>query len=222
MSVEERDFLMTVELMKIDISDDPKFIEAVGALINNAAGRVGAAEVYVTKIKNWFDHKWLRFSGKGVVYSPTTRPRQQVEAALDEFSQDQLTFPPFNPNRVLDQRRWVEREPAGYVEAIPTKRVHPKRREWSCANLHRRVADFSDSAVFVWYSSNSYTNGVGSVMVYIIEDGAATGWYGMLQRHEDGWRLDRVKGIDREEVVSYIGSLAAPPTAVSGNEATPL
>jgi hypothetical protein len=211
--------LMTVELRE-ELSDDPGFVRIAGDIVNNWVASRGPAEVYVTRIKNWFDHKWLRFSGIAVVYFRKLWD-WQIDAALDPHTSDKLTFPPFTPNRVLSQRRWVRREPLGYIESIPTVKVHRKQREWSCKNLNRRVDGFSNSAVFVWYSSNSYINRVGSLMVYSVEHGEAAGWYCTLRWHADDWKLDKVKGADRGEILSYICPISDTSTPATGSTPDP-
>lgn len=67
--------------------DDSEFVTLVSRLISGVVLRHDAEKLYLVHIKNWFDHKWLEFSGK-------------VLGALGVW-QRRMTYPPFNPNRVF-------------------------------------------------------------------------------------------------------------------------
>jgi hypothetical protein len=179
--------------------DDPAFLNCVDRIIAALIDRHAPEELYLVRIANWFDHKWLRFSGIGRV----ARNGSSIHTVLDEFSQEQLTFPPFTPNRVVTQH-YFNRDPKGrFFEQPPVRLVHRATRGHSSSNLHCRVADFSQSAVFVWFSSNSAANRQGSVMVYTTYFGNANAWYAAF-RFERTWRLGRVKGIGGAEAESYV------------------
>jgi hypothetical protein len=150
------------------------------------------------KVDNWFDKKWLNFSGIGTVHFPYWGIRSP-EAALDEFSQHQTTFPPFTPNRVLQQSYFVRTSDGGYLRGIPRRSVHQRLRQPSAANLNRRISDFSDSAVFAWYSSNTLASGRGTMMVYSVTDGVVETWFAAFKRDPE-WRLELVAGISRDEI----------------------
>lgn|SRR5215469_10860709 len=46
--------------------DDPNFIAIVNSVAYGMGRRSGAPnELWIIHIDNWFDHKWLRFSGTG-------------------------------------------------------------------------------------------------------------------------------------------------------------
>ena len=81
--------------------------------------------------------------------------------------------------------------------------MHRTTRGHSSKNLHCRVADFSQSAVFVWFSSNSAANRQGSVMAYTAFFGNVTAWYAAF-RFDRTWRLGRVKGIGIAEAEAYV------------------
>src|SRR5262249_40323962 len=134
------------------------------------------SELWVIQIDNWFDHKWLQFSGVGIVEFQFHGLMNRFDAALDEFYREKLTFPPFTPNRVLGQWSYV-RSGAGYTEAPLPNLPHATEKRRSELNLQRRVQDFSQSACFVWYSSNTRLNGKGSVMVYRTEVQKIENWF---------------------------------------------
>lgn len=78
-------------------TDDPEFIELVRRVIAGLLTANPVEEVFVVRIDNWFDDKWLNFSGIGRVRFDDFRI--DIDTALDEFRQEKVTFPPFNPNR---------------------------------------------------------------------------------------------------------------------------
>ena len=76
----------------------------------------------VSGILNW---QWLRFSGIGRV---PFDGMLSIHTALDEFRQDQLTFPPFTPNRLVTQH-YFNRGPEGqFHEQPPVRLVHRTTR----------------------------------------------------------------------------------------------
>ena len=118
-------------------------------------------EVFIIEIKNWFDHKWLKFSGIGRVPFRLSPQDSHPQVALDEFFQDKITFPPFTPNRILRQQRhhWGDLKPKHHI-------YDTQRRQLSSWNLQKRVTQYANSAVFIWFSSGTKSNDRGSLMIY--------------------------------------------------------
>src|SRR4051794_12954234 len=111
---------MVQEPFMIDLGtapdDDRGFIELISRLIAGAATTHRPLDLLIYKIDNWFDHKWLGFSG-------------QTLGALGVWARP-LTLPPFVPNRVI--RGWhYQREEVGggYRELGSPPDVH--HRGWS-------------------------------------------------------------------------------------------
>ena len=48
----------------VDGGDTPEFIAAINVIAQRIAILHAPAELIIVKIDNWFDHKWLKFSGK--------------------------------------------------------------------------------------------------------------------------------------------------------------
>jgi hypothetical protein len=143
--------------------DDRQFLGIVERIIEAVPEDI--RDLWIIRVDNWFDHKWLRFSGKGRV--PFEAPKlSHPGVALDEFSQDKLTFPPFSPGRILAQDFWTFAD-----SEEKTRLVHSRVRQHSAANLQKRVADFSDSMVAIWFSSRTDDNRQGSVMQYTSRSG---------------------------------------------------
>lgn len=179
-------------------NDDPQFVELVSHTISGLVNDSFPEEIFVVQIDNWFDHKWLMFSGIGRVRFDD--PHLDIDTALDEFWQDKITFPPFTPSRVIKEYFFLRDESGDYsLSTIVPPYIHSRRRASSYKNLHRRVADFSGSAIFVWFSSNTTSNGRGSLMVYEVGSSRVHTWYAAFTK-EDGWEVLQTKGITREQV----------------------
>ncbi len=187
--------------IRSDSTDDPTFIELVKRIVTCSYHQGDYEEVFIIEIKNWFDHKWLKFSGIGRVRFEFSRDGHQ-QVALNEFWQEKVTFPPFTPNRVL-QQQW---HPAGeFKRRTP---VHDKkRRQHSSWNLQKRVTQYADSALFVWFSSGTRLNDRGSVMLYQVCNGEVSAWYASF-RKADGWMLHLTKGTTREAVGELVTQVA--------------
>ena len=178
-------------------TDHPEFIAMLESMLSRLDAGYSPDEVFIIRVRGWFDHKWLNFSGKGRVPFDSPIP-DHPQVALDEFFQDQTTFPPFTPKRILNQERWV------YSDKLSKNTLlHKRRYERSAMNLHRRVKDHSKSAVYVWYSSETDKNKRGSLMVYRVNNGAVNTWYASFS-YDDSWRLDQTKGIDRAFLLQVI------------------
>ena len=195
--------------MKIEIpanpSDDVKFVELIGRIASELVSSTSPEQVFVIKIDNWFDHRWLKFSGKGRVgFGFYGDYLIDMDTALDEFSQDQITFPPFSPKRVIEQYYFLRDHNQNYTFPNRAPLVHRRRLRSSSENLHKRVVDFAGSAIFVWLSSNTESNGRGSLMVYQVRDSVVQTWYVNLAKAEGEWRLLKTKGIAPTQVRSLI------------------
>ena len=183
--------------IQIKPNDDSQFVELVSRMISGMVTDKFPEEIFVTRIDNWFDHKWLNFSGIGRV-GFFEDLRLEKDTALDSFWQDKITFPPFSPKRVVE-KSYTKRDDSGkFPPLVKSRYLHPKRRESSCWNLQNRVADYADSALFVWFSSNTKSNGRGSIMVYEARGGVYT-WYVSFSKEEE-WKVTNTKGITREQI----------------------
>lgn len=185
------------------LTDDNDFIDVLNSLLKGLLNQQAPEELWVIQIDNWFDHKWLRYSGSGSIPSKfpaswSTSFMDRFASVKEQFWQDKLTFPPFAPDRVLGQWSFL-RSNQDYVEAPLPKLPHSKSRRRSHSNLHKRAEDFVSSASFVWYSGNTLKNGRGSVMVYILGAQKPICWFASFRR-DNGWNLERTKGEDMELV----------------------
>jgi len=181
--------------------DDPAFAAIVDRIIDSTVSSSRPPELFVVRIKNWFDHKWLRFSGIGRVEFQGGGP---VHTSKEGLWRTKLTFPPFAPARVLSECYFCWTTKSYYEEQPAPALIHDKEREHSSANLQRRVVDFAERAVFVWFSSNSAHNQHGSVIVYAVDGREVDAWYASFERKEE-WSVTRTKGIDRNIVEIALG-----------------
>jgi hypothetical protein len=125
-------------------TDDPGFIEAMNSILSELVADHEPQQFWVIQIDNWFDDKWLGFSGYGLIASEI--PLDRYDTVKAESYQEKVTFPPFAPNRVIRQFSFV-RVGDDYSEfPLPTL-PHSNDRKHSEANLRRRIQDFTVSAV---------------------------------------------------------------------------
>jgi hypothetical protein len=190
------------------LTDDSDFLGLLSSLVGGLVARLNPEEVWIVHIDNWFDHKWLEFSGNGSVASgipPILLGRPDALSSVKfSFYQEKLTFPPFTPNRILGQWSYVLTLD-GYTEVPLPSLPHNTRSQHSSSNIHRRIESHADSACFIWYSSNTLKNGRGSIMVYEIESERTGCWFASFRRHNK-WELTLTKGVSRSEIQKLIHS----------------
>lgn len=180
-------------------SADAGFLDCVDRVVAGLVFRYRPRLVCIVRIRRWFDHRWLSFSGKGRVFFDPPWP-SHVGVSLDEFHQEKLTFPPFAPTRVATEHHWERTSEGNYARAAERFRIHSAERQHSSANLQRRVADLTDSALFVWFSSTSEKDERGSMMVYVVNGGVTIPWFASMRPAHTGWTLGEVRGLGRAEV----------------------
>jgi hypothetical protein len=181
------------------LTDDNDFVRCVNAIVATEVHLHSPDVVWLIHVNNWFDHKWLRFSGNGAIGS--VLPPPFAESVKEPSWNDKLTFPPFSPERILEQ--WsFELTGSGYAEVPLPRLPHKDARSLTYLNLNRRVEGFGSSALYVWYSGNTLRNGRGSIMSYRIGAGDPVCWFAALRRHGAAWIVERTKGISREVLVS--------------------
>lgn len=185
-------------------NDDPEFVELVKHAISGCIGGEFPNTIIVIKIDNWFDHKWLGFSGRGRVgFGFYEDCIVDMDTALDEFHQDHITLPPFSPRRVIEEY-YFQREASGnFSVRNPRPYLHERKLAPSSHNLQKRIVDRIDSAILVWLSSNTKQNLRGSIMIYEVKGSDVHPWYAELAKEAE-WRVLRTKGITPAQVESLI------------------
>ncbi|MDB6016500.1 MAG: hypothetical protein JWR19_989 [Pedosphaera sp.] len=182
-------------------NDDPGFVRLVSSMIDALVLQRAPEIVAIVAVDNWFDHKWLNFSGK-------------VLGALGVWK-DPLTIPPFHPDRIIAQTvyRLAQQKEYEQMEAPP---LHIPQA--SSQNLKRKLGKITDSGIFVWWSGNTAANAKGSLMAYIQNGTDATSWYASFDR-PDQWKINKTKNISTEEVRALLQSAEAS-SAPDGNTET--
>ena len=186
-------------------ADDPKFIELLNSVVRGVLLRSAPKELFVVQIDNWFDHKWLGFSGYGSVHFQFPAIMRRQDAAKHAFHQKNVTFPPFTPMRIVSQRHFG-RVSGHYSETSTRRWPHSMQRQRSKLNLQKRIADVYSSACFVWYSSNSLTNGKASIMVYTAISGEVETWFAAFNRDDD-WKVKMAKGESKGHVQDLLNTV---------------
>jgi len=165
-------------------NDDPAFLALAQRIVNGAIAALQAQEVYIVHIDNWFDHKWLGWWSRW------------KHKELKE-----LRVPPFNPNRVGSQKRYIwDASSSRWTFTGEGKPLHvpqPGRRPGRAQPLDR----LSKSAAFLWYSGNTVTNGAGSLMLYL-SNAEGYAWYASFTRKEH-WKVADGFHITRRELESF-------------------
>jgi hypothetical protein len=175
----------------IDNHPDQEFLEIVERIVSRVLAESSADELFLVEIENWFDHKWLGFSGKNLV------PRWMKKT----------TLPAFNPNRVLCEHHWLRRDNEEFAPDCMAGPLHPLEKQPSRLNHLRKISAISKSAVFAWYSSKASSNKAASLMIYVSSGNNVVMWFAGLRKNPE-WRLhvtDRISW-DRVEQLMAAGA----------------
>lgn len=163
--------------------DSPEFINEINAILNGVLKSTAPQEFTVVKIDGWFGPRWLSFSGK-------------VLGALPVWK-DNLTIPPFVPNRVITQRTFLA---PTYQEELLKHPIHRKME--SAFALERRVPVTTANIALAWYSGESQKNGRGALMVYLPSCSEYWAWYVSWDKNES-WRLSIMKEITVQQLSTF-------------------
>jgi hypothetical protein len=176
--------------LNVNKQDDPQFIGLVSNILSACINRYHPADVYVVEIDHCFDRKWQRFSGK-------------VLGALGTWNR-RLVIPPFDPRRVVSQDFYHSEVPtSGSYHLAETRPLHIQQSGGDCAL--RRLAQVSESGVFLWYSGETMHANQASVLLYQIDASRTSDWFASFVRNGE-WKLNRVCDISRRVVENMINS----------------
>ena len=173
----------------VDGGDTPEFIAAVNVIAQRIAILHAPAELIIVKIDNWFDHKWLKFSGK-------------ILGALGTWNQE-LTVPPFVPNRVVWERCFSV---SSDTERKDRRALHVSTP--ASGAVLRKISNVAPDAAIVWFSGKSKVNERGAIMSYIPTPEGYWSWYAGWS-NGGGWSTTALKGISAAEL-----SLLSNPAAL--------
>lgn len=190
--------------------DDPGFLEIVELFVWQFSAGLKPEDLFVIRVDNWFDRKWLGFSGKvphtftygdGLVAFAGTQPIWSRKGAPSE-----TTFPPFVPNRIVRETHLKAAD--GWVSRTShSERVHSLEKVPSRTNLDRKILSLFKDALFIWFSSKSEANGRGTIMIYHVGDGNRGGFWSSYLRKER-WQVDRALYVDRDFLVRQLALLS--------------
>lgn len=164
-------------------NDDPRFIALASRLLDAAVTANRPSEIYLIRIDQWFDAKWLNFSGK-------------VLGALGVHGRP-ITVPPFHPHRVIAEIHFSAAPDSGAF--VPTAAAPIHIAQPGDQNLKRSVGGVAASAIFFWFSSSTLDLDRGSTMLYRTNQGEIFSWYASFHRSPT-WRLERHRGISPTEI----------------------
>ena len=193
--------IKTKQSITTDKGDAVTFIGFINKIVAMLVFQYGIKEIRYIKIDNWFDHKWLNYSGKAVVhfdFGGLKKFDDRNNSALDSQWKEKITVPPFHPNRVVYER---------YFRKTPVKNkvfeyaIHNKIN--SNDNIHNRIDRYTSNGLFVWFSSNSAINQKGSLMIYRVQEEEIQTWYATFE-NKGSWQLTRTKGIGLHELREYL------------------
>lgn len=187
---------MNLEIKKIS-DDDPVFIQGLTCLVSEAIRQYNPAEVFLIRTDNWFDVKWFAFASKAKIGINTGIDSISSEVQPFWKSGDDVTIPPFVQHRIVDQSHMKFLNGVLAHAGTNFRAVHPRRKKRSSENLNNRLLDHSPSALFIWFSSKSTSNGRASMMLYRTHEQKVGGWYVSFIR-EQNWKVDRVRNKDRD------------------------
>ncbi len=179
------DHMITLDLNK---HDDPQFIGLVSNILHSCIDRYHPADVYVVEIDHCFDRKWQRFSGKALGLIGTWNRR--------------LVIPPFDPRRVVSQRYYRSNMPPSDSYHLATARPLHIEQSGGDSAL-RRLAQVSESGIFLWYSGETMNTNQASVLVYQIDASGTSDWLASFTR-KGQWKLNRVRDISRRVLEDMI------------------
>jgi hypothetical protein len=182
--------------IKIELGDANDFIISLNKIVGKFIDEMDINEICLIRIKNWFDHKWLNYSGKSVI--EYRGGGGLIDSSLNNEWREKITVPPFNPNRVLSEL-FFRIEPTD--NKMFEKNLHTKKD--SNDNIHNRISAYTKSGMFVWYSSNTEINQKGSLMIYIVQaDNIKTFYVSFV--NNNGWKINQTKNIFAAELENIL------------------
>lgn len=154
--------------------DDPGFLDQAEWIVAGCVDHYSPAELYVIRIRDWFDYKWCYFSGKAL-----------GAVGVSKFCD--LTLPPFVPNRVIAQQHY-NRVAIKKYELSNASPLHIRQR--SEENFKRFIRRTTNDGTIIWFSSGSRATGRGSIMVYNVSPEMKFGWHATFLKKAK-WQLEK-------------------------------
>jgi hypothetical protein len=194
---------------------DREFLEIVDTVATHAMNEMDCGDLFLVQIDNWFDHKWLGFSGMGRAPSPfpflsmippDAGQKDRFYSVPVSFWKRPVTMPPFTPNRILSRMYFRRSHSGKFIRCENPLQQQQDESMRGTVNSARRIQEISDSGVFLWYSSNASQNQAASILIYIsTKDGV---WPIFVSfRFKARWRVHLTKGIPREYFENLVNQM---------------
>ncbi len=188
-------------------ADDSDFYGLLDHFFERVAYRLRPPNLFLIRIDNWFDWKWLGFAGTvpldtisllGPVDLPTATRGVWSSGA-------NTTVPPFTPSRIVRQHHF--RCGDGTIQRPSTPlAVHSAVRRRTAPRNERRILDICEAGWFFWLSSDSASTGRGSLLGYHANRDSVGGWYASFERSRSGrWIVSRSRNMNRDTLASLFG-----------------
>jgi hypothetical protein len=153
--------------------DDSLFISRTNKIFLGAIWTYHPHEIYLIKVDNWFDYKWLGFE------------EWYSSSVLSGGMKTKL--PPFGPNRIRYQFHFTFSE-ENYLFDGSGKDIHGQQL----------VLTALTPCIFAWYSGNTIQNDRGSLMAYFypVTVGAERHqWFASFRKKEGYWDFEKGREI---------------------------
>lgn len=183
-------------LRSID-NDDDDFIRAVDCWLYAMIQSRTPSDLFVVRVDNWFDHKWLGFAGQSKVHIDTGLSAIDSEIQAHWRTGADVTIPPFAPKRIIEQSHFKRKNDILVQQNSTNELVHSLHQKRSSENLHNRAIGLSSHGLFIWLSSKSALSQRASMMLYRTTDDKLKGWYSSFVKRDE-WKVDKTKNMDRE------------------------
>jgi len=142
---------------EISTTDDPEFINIVKKIIIGNIIVSSQKKIFIVKVDNWFNHKWLGYAGG------------YHHLGLNHTPPEDVALPPFSENRMESKNYYEFNENSeDHMKLEPPKDIPPY--DIQIPEASRRIRKNFPGVGFFWYSGNTATNNKGSLMGYVWTD----------------------------------------------------
>ena len=178
-------------------NDDNDLILALDCWLYGITETRMPSELFVIRVDNWFDHKWLGFAGQSKVTIDTGLYEINSEINAHWRTGTDVTIPPFSPQRILEESYFKKEKDKLVKQRAGIKLVHSLDSQRSSKNIYNRANDVSNNGLFIWLSSKSILTQRASMLLYRSLEDKLLGWYASFVK-KDIWKVYHTKNMDRE------------------------
>jgi hypothetical protein len=171
-------------------------LDAVASLAQALVRRSSPERVAIIRVRDWFGPNWFRFLGK--VVGAAGAHARRVE---------NVTIPPFVPERVLAEAWWQLDAGQNYVACMPNAKLHIQ--QLSERNLHRlRRAPhvLGKHALALWIGRGGDPERVAILVINTCGE-ESDSWYAEGELNDDGFVWGKCAGVSHRDLVEYASYL---------------